>query len=293
MKDGHSDEGFYLRQIARMTGVGMGALQRELKQLTEAGILTRSAIGQQALFKANSDCPVYRELRDIVVKTFGVADVLGEALSPLADKIKAAFIYGSMAGDEFRRSSDVDVMVIGDISFADVVSALSPAQEVLSREINRSLRHRFGTLKRGVHSKYPLMAFTEQGVAMLSSVLNSRRAVEVKISIIRAFAQLRRMISTHTELALKLKELEERLDDHDEKILVIFEAIKKLIEEDEGPKVLIDTNTVSYMMRGQTEAQAYAKGLQGNLLAISFATDGEIFYGTEKALWRTQKRLKL
>jgi DNA-binding transcriptional ArsR family regulator len=135
----HPDEAFYLRQIARMTGVGMGALQRELKQLTEAGILTRNVIGQQAFFKANPDCPVYRELRDIVVKTFGVADILGEAFSPLADKIRAAFIYGSMAGDQFNQSSDVDVVVIGDISFADVVSALSPVQEVLSREINPSV----------------------------------------------------------------------------------------------------------------------------------------------------------
>ncbi len=135
----HPDEAFYLRQIARMTGVGMGALQRELKQLTEAGIITRSVIGQQAFFKANPDCPVYRELRDIVVKTFGVADILAEALSSLADKIKAAFIYGSVAGDQFNQSSDVDVMVIGDISFADVVSSLSPVQEVLSREINPSV----------------------------------------------------------------------------------------------------------------------------------------------------------
>ena len=136
---GHPDEGFYLRQIARMTGVGMGALQRELKQLTEAGIITRSEIGQQAFFQANPDCPVYRELKDIVVKTFGVADLLREALASLADKIKAAFIYGSMAGDEFSQGSDVDVIVIGDISFEDVVSALSPVQDVLSREINPSV----------------------------------------------------------------------------------------------------------------------------------------------------------
>ncbi len=106
----------------------------------------------------------------------------------------------------------------------------------LSNEEYRALRRQFGTLKRGAHSKYPPMAFTEQGVAMLSSVLNSQRAVEVNISIVRAFVHLRRMISTHTELAPKLKELEERLDDHDEKILVIFEAIKKLIEEDKKPK---------------------------------------------------------
>ena len=118
----------------------------------------------------------------------------------------------------------------------------------LTVEEYRSLRRQFGTLKRGAHSKYPPMAFTEQGVAMLSSVLNSQRAVEVNISIIRAFVQLRRMISSTKELALKLKELEERLDSHDEKIMVIFEAITQLIEEDEKPK-----KKIGYIKEGQTK----------------------------------------
>ncbi len=136
---GHPDESFYLRQLARMTGVGMGSLQRELKQLSEAGIIVRSEIGRQAFFKANPDCPIYAELRDLIIKTFGVADVLRQALAQLADKIQTAFIFGSMVSGEFNQSSDMDVMVIGDISFAEVVSALSPVQEVLSREINPSV----------------------------------------------------------------------------------------------------------------------------------------------------------
>ena len=132
----HPDESFYLRQLARMTAVGMGSLQRELKQLSEAGIIQRSEIGRQIFFKANPDCPIYPELRDLIIKTFGVADVLRQALAPLADTILVAFIFGSIVSGEINQSSDLDVMVIGDISFADVVSALSPVQEVLSREIN-------------------------------------------------------------------------------------------------------------------------------------------------------------
>ena len=158
----HPDESFYLRQLARMTGVGMGALQRELKQLSGAGIIIRNEIGRQAFFKANLDCPVYQELRDIITKTFGGADILREALSSLADKIQTAFIFGSMVSGEFNQGSDVDVMVIGDISFADVVAALSPVQEVLSREINPSV--------------YPLGEFTSkisEGQHFLKSVLNS------------------------------------------------------------------------------------------------------------------------
>ncbi len=148
----HPDESFYLRQLARMTDVGMGALQRELKQLTEAGIIVRSEVGRQAFFKANPDCPVFPELRDLIIKTFGVADELRQALTQLSDKIQAAFIFGSLVSGEFNRSSDVDVMVIGDISFAEVVSALSPVQEVLSREINPSV-YPPGEVKAGLPEK--------------------------------------------------------------------------------------------------------------------------------------------
>lgn len=135
----HPDESFYLRQIARVTGAGMGSLQRELKQLLDAGIIQRSEIGRQAFFKANSDSPVFSELRNLIIKTFGVADVLRAALSPLSDKIQVAFIFGSMAGSEFKESSDVDVMIVGNTSFAEVVAALSPVQETLAREINPSV----------------------------------------------------------------------------------------------------------------------------------------------------------
>ena len=81
-------------------------------------------------------------------------------------------------------------------------------------KLNRDLNE--GTLKRGAHSKHPPMAFTEQGVAMLSSVLNSPRAIEVNIAIMRAFVHLRKMIASHKELAKKLKELEQHIKDHDE-----------------------------------------------------------------------------
>ena len=99
----------------------------------------------------------------------------------------------------------------------------------LSNEEYRSLRRQFGTLKRGAHSKYPPMAFTEQGVAMLSSVLNSQRAIKVNIAIMRAFVHLRKMIASHKELAKKLQEIEHHIKDHDEKIQAIFEAIQQLI----------------------------------------------------------------
>ncbi len=106
----------------------------------------------------------------------------------------------------------------------------------LTREEYNSLRSQFGTFKRGTHSKYLPMAFTEQGVAMLSSVLNSDRAIEVNIAIMRAFVQLRKISSSQTQLARKLQEIEARLGDHDESIEAIFEAIQQLMTPPERPR---------------------------------------------------------
>ncbi|MCK5205036.1 MAG: nucleotidyltransferase domain-containing protein [Desulfobacterales bacterium] len=158
----HTDESFYLRQLVRITGVGVGAMQRELKQLTDSGIIRRLRIGRQIFFQANTDCPVFKELRDLVIKTIGVGDVLRSALVPLAERIQIAFIYGSLARGEETRSSDLDVLVVGDLTFAEVVSAISPLQETLSREINPSV--------------YPLKEFkskVSEGQHFISTVLEA------------------------------------------------------------------------------------------------------------------------
>ncbi len=99
----------------------------------------------------------------------------------------------------------------------------------LTKEEYQLLRSQFGTFKRGGHSKYLPMAFTEQGVAMLSSILNSNRAIEVNIAIMRVFVKLRETMATHTELTHKLSDLEQRIEGQDEQIQVIFEAIRQLM----------------------------------------------------------------
>ena len=99
----------------------------------------------------------------------------------------------------------------------------------LSWEEAQSSRSQFVTLKKGQNIKYLPYAFTEQGVAMLSSVLNSERAIQVNIAIMRAFVKLREILSTHKELAYKLKELETKIEKHDEEIIAIFEAIRQLM----------------------------------------------------------------
>lgn len=132
----HTDESFYTRQVAKITGVSVGTVYRELDRLTFAGILAREVRGRVVYHRANKDCPIFDELKNLVMKTFGLVDVLKAALIPLAERISAAFIYGSFAQGQQNASSDVDVMVIGEVSFTEVVEALTPAQEKLRREIN-------------------------------------------------------------------------------------------------------------------------------------------------------------
>ncbi len=107
---------------------------------------------------------------------------------------------------------------------------------ILTKEEYNALRRQIGILKRGEHAKYIPMVFTEQGVAMLSSVLNSKRAIQVNIAIMRAFVEMRDLLVNHKELAKRLEKLEKRLTEHDDNFQVVFEAIKQLLEMDEKPK---------------------------------------------------------
>ncbi|MBI5150224.1 MAG: ORF6N domain-containing protein [Candidatus Omnitrophica bacterium] len=106
----------------------------------------------------------------------------------------------------------------------------------LTREEYTVLRFHFGSLKRGTHPKYLPSVFTEQGIAMLSGVLKSKRAVRVNIAIMRAFVQLREALSTHKELASQFRELERRVGKHDGDIQAIFRAIQRLMAGPEKPK---------------------------------------------------------
>ena len=106
--------------------------------------------------------------------------------------------------------------------------------ELTSQEAD-SLRFQFGSLKRGQHFKYLPMAFTEQGIAMLSSVLKSERAIQVNIAIMRVFVQIKAMLSSYKDLARKIEDLERKFDDHDRKIVLVFEAIKELLKENQEP----------------------------------------------------------
>lgn len=133
------DEAHLQENLIQLAALGRGTVQRELDFLARAGVLRRTVRGRQVYFQANADSPIYSELRGLIVKTAGVANALRVALAPLAKRIRAAFIYGSIAKGQERRASDVDVMVIGDISFADTAEALGRAQQAIGREVNPSV----------------------------------------------------------------------------------------------------------------------------------------------------------
>ncbi|MBP8953959.1 MAG: nucleotidyltransferase domain-containing protein [Armatimonadetes bacterium] len=133
---GDPDLAYHFSEIARRVDSGRGAVQRELAGLVDAGIAVRTRRGNQVLYQANRKCPVFPELSALVLKTVGLSDVLRDALKPLADRIAAASVFGSFARGEQRADSDVDLLVVGEVGFADVVAALSDAQERLGREIN-------------------------------------------------------------------------------------------------------------------------------------------------------------
>ena len=127
---------WYVSELARRMGVPSSSLQRELQELTNAGILKSYRQGRMVYYRANSDSPLFPELRGLLLKTSGLVDVLRDALKPVAGRITLAFVYGSIASSQERSESDVDLMVIGSVSPADLALPLRPAREQLGREIN-------------------------------------------------------------------------------------------------------------------------------------------------------------
>lgn len=137
---GNPERSYYANEIVRFAGVGIGSVQRELEKLAGAGLLTVTPIGNQKHYQANRQSPIFEELRGIALKTFGLADALREALIPLVDRIKVAFIYGSVAKATDRVSSDIDVMIVtSDLTYSEVITQLAETENRLGRTINPTL----------------------------------------------------------------------------------------------------------------------------------------------------------
>lgn len=137
---GQAEHDFHGNEIMKLTGSGKGALQRELRRLTESGLVLVTRVGNQKRYRANSGSPIFEELRAIVRKTFGLADELRNALRALAGRILVAFVYGSVAKGTDSASSDIDLMVISDaLSYQDLLAALAETEVRLKRKVNPML----------------------------------------------------------------------------------------------------------------------------------------------------------
>lgn len=137
---GQPGRSFYANEIVRYAGLGIGTVQRELARLSEVGLLVVTRRGNQKHYQANAASPIFEELRGIVVKTFGVAEVLKDALLPFADKIQVAFIYGSVAKGADTARSDIDLMLIAKgLSYTALMARLGEIEAQLGRAVNPTL----------------------------------------------------------------------------------------------------------------------------------------------------------
>lgn len=131
-----SEKAWYVSELARRMGVPSSSLQRELHDLSEAGILKTYRQGRMVYYQANTDSPVFPDLRSLLFKTAGLVDVLAHTLKPLAAKLRMVFVYGSIASGSEQSDSDIDLMVVGRVSPAELALPLRRARELLGREIN-------------------------------------------------------------------------------------------------------------------------------------------------------------
>jgi predicted nucleotidyltransferase len=137
---GQPDRVFFGNEIIRLAGVGIGAVTRELDKLVSSGLITVTRTGNQKHYQANPSSPIYTELRGIVLKTFGVSDLLRQALIPFAERIQVAFVYGSVAKGHDTAKSDIDLMVVSDeVGYPDLFTVLSDAEKDLGRQINPTI----------------------------------------------------------------------------------------------------------------------------------------------------------
>ncbi len=166
---GQPQRRFQSAELIRLARGGTGAVHRQLARLEAAGWVTATRVGNQKHYQANAECAAFRELRGLIAKTVGLVEPVRQALVPLAGKIDAAFIYGSVAKGTDRATSDIDLMVLSDdLDYAELFSALKEAESTLGRSINPNVMRRAEwRAKRGVKG-----AFAE------------RVAVQPKLSVI-------------------------------------------------------------------------------------------------------------
>ncbi|MGA2251010.1 nucleotidyltransferase domain-containing protein [Terracidiphilus sp.] len=161
---GMPDQTFFVRQIAREIGTSVGSVQRELETLSKVGLLNRTTIGRQVFYQANIHHPAFAELRSLIAKTSGIFHQLHSALALLAPQITFAFVYGSIARGDEDAGSDVDLMIVGNVTLDDVLTPLAPVENAIARPINPT-----------VYSLKEFKARVKDGNHFLTSVLRGEK----------------------------------------------------------------------------------------------------------------------
>jgi len=132
------ESSFNINELSRVTGFSLRGVDRELKNLLSGGLLRREISGNQHRYQLDPACPIHEEVKGIIAKTVGVADVLKKGLVQVRDEIHLAFIYGSFASGDYGNESDVDLFIVSDVSGVKLSELLGPLQEQLGRPINTS-----------------------------------------------------------------------------------------------------------------------------------------------------------
>lgn len=158
---GQPERSFFATELIKLAGGGSGAVQRELARLADSGLVTVSRMGTQKHYQANPKAPIFSELCAIAQKTVGMAEPLRESLKPLAKRISAAFVYGSVAKKQDTAASDIDLMVVSSsLTYADLFASLADASDRLGRKVNPT-----------VYSPRELAKRVKQGNAFVTRVL--------------------------------------------------------------------------------------------------------------------------
>src|ERR1700679_1018699 len=161
---GMPDQTFFVRQIAREIGTSVGSVQRELETLSKVGLLNRTTIGRQVFYQANINHLTFAELRSLIDKTSCIFHQLHSALALLAPQITFAFVYGSIARGDEDAGSDVDLMIVGNVTLDDVLTPLAPVENAIARPINPT-----------VYSLKEFKARVKDGNHFLTSVLRGEK----------------------------------------------------------------------------------------------------------------------
>jgi predicted nucleotidyltransferase len=152
---GQPERSFYASELIALVGAGSGAVQRELARLEQSGLVTVRRLGTQKHYQANPESPLFAELSGIARKTVGLAEPLRDALAPLAARIVAAFVFGSIAKRKDTAASDIDLMIVSDeLTYADAYAALDSVGRRLGRTVNPTVytRREFARRRRDANA---------------------------------------------------------------------------------------------------------------------------------------------